>query len=306
MNRKSRQIVWFVAGALGLSACVADTTEPEIGQNTQEIRNGDRVTRTDPGANIAIGLRWPSSDNSNRPFCSGVMINNQWVATAAHCVDDEVQQGHRLEIVAADEHGATQPIYRGRVASVYVHQRWSRGLQLSRRKAANDFAMVELEGRARTCPLAGFCDRLPHLGPVNAAIKINGNRQPGAWRVFGYGRTNRQDGDGVLRVDPKMDNRGSRMFNGGRWLKGRWRRGGARPCGGDSGGPWVFEQDGLHIVSGLHHGGRHCTRRRGKSYAMGFTRAKAQIVHWLVAATGGRCVEFQAGRHDYLRCQNTQ
>ena len=281
-------------------ACSGPPAENTLGTSKLAVRNGLAADGDDPGGNIPVLLNLPNS-----VVCTAIMITERWVGTAAHCVDD-LASGATISIGYTQPTGTPSWVYlNGTVSRVLLHRNYKRGDRVAQ-LAYNDFALVELSSAVNTCQGGPWCF-LQYDRPMNAQIKINGERQPGSWQLLGYGGTNeRGSGLGTLRRDPKMDNDGNKTRHGGRRLKSRWKKSAAKACGGDSGGPVMFAATPAYwLVSGLISGGRDCTKLLGKHYSMGFNREKTDWIKRVIEDNSdARCARKVIDRHQYLHCDN--
>jgi hypothetical protein len=194
-----------------------------------------------------LQLRWGGG-----AYCSGFMLTEHWLVTAAHCIDD---RDHRDTVtVSTMEDGRRVTAYRSGTASYYPHPSY-----LSDPSVENDIGIVRLFG-------AGA---VPELRAPLYADSLT--QPPYAWRGFtdfayiaGYGRGS--DPGGASDCDDDDVTTGTRRLGvlgltgdalpaTGTPLAVQANPQIGTPCNGDSGSPWTFRKEWKNFVFAVHSGG---------------------------------------------------
>ncbi|WP_433532362.1 S1 family peptidase [Micromonospora sp. CA-263727] len=195
-------------------AAAQPDTEPDI---TPMIVGGELQTDADGLAAVLI------NGNYN---CSGSIVDNYWVLTARHCIEDANGNRHPNTAISV------------RVKSIY----WNSGggvvqVATSRVRTSHDIAMLKLNRSANAQPV-----RLPSATTTVGATTY----------AFGWGRTCsgcnpsttlRRATQDVLAINGYVD------YFGGRAIRTNGLNGNA--CFGDSGGPLFKLVDGLRYQVGV-------------------------------------------------------
>lgn len=194
--------------------------------------------------------------------CTGVVISQHWLVTAAHCVRDAVNNfgifnNSRLTIRYGSNGTSTGTAsYSSGAASYYIHPDYSGDDD----DLEDDFALVRLYGSGMS-----VYTRSRIMGETDSCFFPSSISNP---RIAGYGSGTDPGGGGDCPSTGsgwKRSGAFATLNNCGltKWsprspfIRQIMVGSGTRiPCSGDSGGPIYFHYDGLDIVAGLHAGTR--------------------------------------------------
>ncbi|KAH8283622.1 hypothetical protein KR018_009584 [Drosophila ironensis] len=232
---------------------------------------------------------------NNRFYCSGSLINDLYVLTAAHCVEGVPAEFIALRFL---EHNRSQTnedmVIRRSVAKVKVHELYN-PLTFD-----NDIALMRLHKPVDV--------ENPFLRPICLPIVFQSFDHEvgvvtgwGAQREAGYASDTLREVD--VLVITQSDCRNHTSYRAGQitdnmMCAGYISEGGKDACGGDSGGPLQTtfdERPGQYQLAGLVSWGAGCARPQSPGV---YTRVN-RYLRWLESNTPGACYCMPYPEEDY-------
>jgi V8-like Glu-specific endopeptidase len=230
-KNKLKTLLGLSAVALALSSTVACSKSKEQGSDPKEVASGivsgHRVSRQDELSHSVVAL--VSESSRGQALCSGTLLANDLVLTAAHCVEDNPD---RLVVVFGSQVKAAKQENMREVDGYEQNPRWHQPTADGR----GDLAIVHFQGDLP----AGF-------KPVRLATKESVLEAGAVVRMLGYGVTNGSThaGAGVLRETEttilKMHSPTEVVVDGTK----------TSVCFGDSGGPAFVKQGSNYVQWGV-------------------------------------------------------
>lgn len=226
---------------------------------SQSIVNGYAPDAPEHEATVA--LHQLSSDGTSvyvSPFCSGTLIAEDVVLTAAHCLDVARGGGsfrtmppNRLAIYIGDEPAVDILDHLYAVSETLIHPDYDR------RRLTGDIALVRLS--------TGIVEPVAPVPGLPSASGFSNADVGMAINFAGFGETETGSSGVKLQADNVLGGLGCSVFgcpsagDSATQVSYDQRSGSGGPCFGDSGGPMFVERSGSAYVAGItSYGDAYC------------------------------------------------
>lgn len=241
---KFLKLALAVMGLVFFASCAKKTqvhgNEAEITGPTEKIVGGSEVASSTLVNNLFVMI---VSDNNGTPqVCTGVFISAHHILTAAHCVNETVDD---LSLVTGVKPLGEEQALTLTPVHVDRHEKYNPKSKMER----NDIAIITV---AETIGLAA--NEIPQLPSPELAVKLT--EAPSLqFLAVGYGKTGSttdlERSEGVLRsVKLRTDFKNEKIMTVNQTT-------GQGVCYGDSGGPALKNYRGTHYVIGVAAGIDH-------------------------------------------------
>lgn len=236
---KKTVLAWSLLG-VGLGACGQNPATSEL-----DIVNGSAVEATDPVAATTVGLM----DSRHQVFCTGIMIDEELVLTAAHCLVDTTADQVQVYFGTNSLHDKISDANTREVVQLNAHSDYKgydengeivpEGLDPETGisdKPMNDVGMLRIKGKkpAKT--------QMATLASTDEKLSVG---EPLVLAGFGITAARNNVTGELRKVETAV---GAELANS---KEIEIKRGPLNSCNGDSGGPAYIKRDGKLVLEGV-------------------------------------------------------
>lgn len=113
-----------------------------------------------------VDLNYSNDSNINKHYCDGVMLNDSWLLTAAHCVDDKNRE--LFAYIGRDSYYPDSYLYKANIEKIVINEKWYSPLPDGSKEnnSSGDIALVKIDHPIKNVPFIKY-DSLPNQLPIN-------------------------------------------------------------------------------------------------------------------------------------------
>ena len=238
---RTNSCLFTLATVLCAAGCGADTPDEPLGESEAP------VTR----APLSTQPSWAVLVNLGDAYCTGEVVNDRWILTAAHCLAGRAADTSSLVVQTATSAGVNTTIYSG-PATYFVHSDYS-----GPSNAVHDVGLVYLKGWGVNVDTT----RQTKLYADARKPWVSGSSEPTGFSLAGYGvgsdvgGTSDCAGAGTTSMQKRLTS-GLSVDRSSNTSYATAAIPLSHACGGDSGAPYMLSRGGELLQFAVHSGRR--------------------------------------------------